>query len=113
MKHRIRPPLPTSHERRIMRLLIPLLVAATLTLPAGFASAAWPERPVTMIVPFAAGGPSDAHPRQWRHPRRGRDALVAARERGHTDRLADGLVPVPGPHRATLRPRRREAERMK
>ena len=42
-----------------MRPLVPLLVAATLTLPAGAARAAWPERPVTMIVPFAAGGPTD------------------------------------------------------
>lgn len=43
-----------------MRRLVPLLVAATLALPAGAArAAAWPERPVTMIVPFAAGGPTD------------------------------------------------------
>ncbi|MCM3875769.1 MAG: tripartite tricarboxylate transporter substrate binding protein BugD [Thermoanaerobaculia bacterium] len=39
---------------------LPLLVAATLTLSAGASRAAtWPERPVTMIVPFAAGGPTD------------------------------------------------------
>jgi tripartite-type tricarboxylate transporter receptor subunit TctC len=42
-----------------MRHLAPLFVAAILTLPAGAARAAWPERPVTMIVPFAAGGPTD------------------------------------------------------
>jgi tripartite-type tricarboxylate transporter receptor subunit TctC len=41
-----------------MRPLTTLLVAATLAL-AGAARAAWPERPVTMIVPFAAGGPTD------------------------------------------------------
>ena len=42
-----------------MRPLATLLVAATLALSAGAARAAWPERPVTMIVPFAAGGPTD------------------------------------------------------
>lgn len=41
-----------------MRPVAPLLAAA-LTLAAGAAPAAWPERPVTMIVPFAAGGPTD------------------------------------------------------
>ena len=35
------------------------VLAAALALPAGAARAAWPERPVTMIVPFAAGGPTD------------------------------------------------------
>lgn len=42
-----------------MRPVAPLLAAAALTLAAGAAPAAWPERPVTMIVPFAAGGPTD------------------------------------------------------
>lgn len=40
----------------------PLLAALTLlaaALPAGPARAAYPERPITMIVPFAAGGPTD------------------------------------------------------
>lgn len=40
-----------------MRLLSLLLLAAVSS-PLR-ASAAWPERPVTMIVPFAAGGPTD------------------------------------------------------
>jgi tripartite-type tricarboxylate transporter receptor subunit TctC len=59
MKRHIRPRLSASHERRIMRPLSTVLVAATLALSAGTARAAWPERPVTMIVPFAAGGPTD------------------------------------------------------
>jgi tripartite-type tricarboxylate transporter receptor subunit TctC len=36
-----------------------LLFATLLGLSAGSAQAAYPERPVTLIVPFAAGGPTD------------------------------------------------------
>ncbi len=36
-----------------------LLFAALLGLSAGTAHAAYPERPITLIVPFAAGGPTD------------------------------------------------------
>jgi tripartite-type tricarboxylate transporter receptor subunit TctC len=36
-----------------------VVLAATLGLSAGVAHAAYPERPITMIVPFAAGGPTD------------------------------------------------------
>jgi len=41
-----------------MKTTAAILVAA-LGLPAGLAQAAYPERPITMIVPFAAGGPTD------------------------------------------------------
>src|SRR5512143_2734953 len=40
-----------------MRKRLAILAAALLA--AGPARAAWPERPITMIVPFAAGGPTD------------------------------------------------------
>src|SRR5512143_1537512 len=40
-----------------MRKRLAILAAALLA--AGPARAAWPERPLTMIVPFAAGGPTD------------------------------------------------------
>jgi len=40
------------------RSLAVLTVAFSLGLPAA-ARPAWPERPITMIVPFAAGGPTD------------------------------------------------------
>lgn len=37
-----------------------LLAAPALALPAAaHAQAEWPQRPVTMLVPFVAGGPSD------------------------------------------------------
>jgi tripartite-type tricarboxylate transporter receptor subunit TctC len=34
-------------------------ILAAALLAAGPARAAWPERPITMVVPFAAGGPTD------------------------------------------------------
>ena len=40
------------------RLALGLLGSVALTLPAR-AQQAWPQRPITMIVPFAAGGPTD------------------------------------------------------
>jgi tripartite-type tricarboxylate transporter receptor subunit TctC len=36
-----------------------LAILAAALLAAGPARAAWPERPITLIVPFAAGGPTD------------------------------------------------------
>ncbi len=36
-----------------------LAILAAAALSAGPARAAWPERPITMTVPFAAGGPTD------------------------------------------------------
>ena len=43
-----------------MKRLVPTAIAAGLTLLAGAAHAQeWPMRPVTMVVPFAAGGPID------------------------------------------------------
>lgn len=41
------------------RSLSVLTLAAALVLSVPDGSAAWPERPITMIVPFAAGGPTD------------------------------------------------------
>jgi putative tricarboxylic transport membrane protein len=41
-----------------MRIRFALTLIA-LSLPASRAHAAWPERPITLIVPFAAGGPTD------------------------------------------------------
>ncbi len=40
-----------------MRMRLAILAAALLA--AGPVRAAWPERPITMVVPFAAGGPTD------------------------------------------------------
>lgn len=39
------------------------LVAAGLTLPAGMAHAAWPERAITWVVPFGAGSVTDGSSR--------------------------------------------------
>jgi len=42
------------------RSLLAGVAAALLTLAAGTAAAAWPERPITLIVPWGAGGGTDA-----------------------------------------------------
>ena len=47
-----------SSRNSAMRIPLGLLAAALLTSP-GSAQAAYPDRPITLIVPFAAGGPTD------------------------------------------------------
>ena len=42
-----------------MRMLPALAACLALALPAGPSRADWPERNITMLVPFAAGGPTD------------------------------------------------------
>ena len=47
-------------SRRLMAGLAAAVAVSTgLGLSLGSAAAAYPERPITMIVPFAAGGPTD------------------------------------------------------
>jgi tripartite-type tricarboxylate transporter receptor subunit TctC len=41
------------------RITTALLVAVSLSLPSGVKAQEWPTRPITMINPFAAGGPND------------------------------------------------------
>ncbi len=48
----------TTRKENPVRTTLAFLAAAAL-LPSGPARAAYPERPITMIVPFAAGGPTD------------------------------------------------------
>ncbi len=57
--------IPRSPSRR--RLLgaatLAALGAGTVAAPSAFAQAAWPSRPVTIVVPFPAGGGTDAFAR--------------------------------------------------
>jgi tripartite-type tricarboxylate transporter receptor subunit TctC len=46
-------------ERTMPRTFMALLAAASLTLATGVKAEEWPIRPITMINPFAAGGPND------------------------------------------------------
>jgi tripartite-type tricarboxylate transporter receptor subunit TctC len=43
----------------MMKTLVAALTLLAAALPSGPARAAYPDRPITMIVPFAAGGPTD------------------------------------------------------
>jgi tripartite-type tricarboxylate transporter receptor subunit TctC len=42
------------------RILLQSLVALTAAISLGVAHAAWPDRPITLVVPWAAGGGTDA-----------------------------------------------------
>ena len=41
------------------KLIVPAILAAILGLSASAQAQTYPDRPVTMIIPFAAGGPTD------------------------------------------------------
>jgi tripartite-type tricarboxylate transporter receptor subunit TctC len=52
---------PTDHFiRTAASILVGLLAAASAAHPARAQESDWPTRPITMVVPFSAGGSSDA-----------------------------------------------------
>ncbi len=62
-----------------MRRIIALLLLCALAMPAG---AAWPDRPITLIVPFSPGGGADIAGRsigRWLEPRLGQPVVVVNR----------------------------------
>jgi tripartite-type tricarboxylate transporter receptor subunit TctC len=62
-----------------MRILLALLLACVIAAPAG---AAWPERPVTIIVPFGPGGGADIAARsigRWLEARLGQPFVIVNR----------------------------------
>jgi tripartite-type tricarboxylate transporter receptor subunit TctC len=74
----------------LVRLVLPIVLVNLLTGPA--TAQDWPDRPVRIVVPFAAGGTADAVPRlvadflsrKWGQPviidnRTGRAAISAPR----------------------------------
>lgn len=60
-------PAPTSSPRGLRRLL-PLLSALALAAGASAVQAAWPDRPIRLVVTFAAGGASDIVAREIAGP---------------------------------------------
>jgi tripartite-type tricarboxylate transporter receptor subunit TctC len=53
-------PLPINSLRKLLKSFVHGSVAAcALTLTVASAHAAWPERTVTLIVPYSAGGVTD------------------------------------------------------
>jgi hypothetical protein len=65
LRNRTIPAAPPCGAARKLReldmktLFAAVLVAAVLHSPGGASAQAYPSRPITMIVPFAAGGPAD------------------------------------------------------
>jgi tripartite-type tricarboxylate transporter receptor subunit TctC len=55
-------PLPLLNRRALIAL-----GTASLVLPAALAQTAWPARPVTLVHPYAAGGPADTMARALAH----------------------------------------------
>ena len=52
-------------RRDVMTLLSGLLATAVAAGPASAQATAWPDKPVRVIVPYAAGGATDAIARPW------------------------------------------------
>lgn len=85
-----------------MRLLVLLSLALLLT--AGQASAAWPERPVRLVVPFATGGTTDIIARHYADFLRGRigQPVVVENRPGAATNLGAELVARAEPDGTTL-----------
>ncbi|TDH58606.1 tripartite tricarboxylate transporter substrate binding protein [Dankookia rubra] len=68
--------------RRILALLLCLVAVPAQGLLAGPARAAWPDRPITLIVPFSPGGGADIAGRsmgRWLEARLGQPVVVVNR----------------------------------
>ena len=87
-------------RNRVISARLPAFAAmlALLALPATAAAQNWPSRPLTLVVPFAAGGPSDVAGRKgsatcsasrswWRIQVGGRHGRFAARRQGAARRI--------------------------
>jgi len=55
-----------AHSGRRRRALVGILAALALPLGCALSHAAYPERVITLIVPFPAGGPTTSLPASFR-----------------------------------------------
>src|ERR1700759_3948728 len=67
------------HRRDFLRIGLGSLAAAMLPLPAW---AAFPERPITLIVPFPPGGATDVVGRLWAERMKAKFGPVVAENKG-------------------------------
>ena len=87
------------------RTLTRLALAAASVAVAGTAAAAYPEKPITIIVPFAAGGPSDKVARDFAEAMRkplGGATLVVENVGGAGGTLGAGKAAKASPDGYTL-----------
>ena len=92
-------PLPLLNRRGLI-----VLATASFALPAALAQAGWPARPVTLVHPYAAGGPADTMARALAHQleQRLRQPVIVDAKAGGAATIGTGFVARARPDGYTL-----------